>query len=127
MRCRIGCRIAALFRGIRTPKRLKMIRNRAKSIRKLLNIVWFSYRNADKAAASAPCILAILTHLRVRVKICILTHPQVLIRKRQHMDKPGKTGKKQGKSICRQGISTPSTTALKAANTLLLHRQIDTF
>ncbi len=25
--------------------------------------------------ASAPCILAILTHLRVRVKICILTHP----------------------------------------------------
>ena len=24
--------------------------------------------------ASAPCILAILTHLRVRVKICILTH-----------------------------------------------------
>ena len=26
-------------------------------------------------SASAPCILAILTHLRVRVKICILTHP----------------------------------------------------
>ena len=28
-------------------------------------------------SASAPCILAILTHLRVRVKICILTHPHV--------------------------------------------------
>ena len=33
----------------------------------------FSTRPAP--SASAPCILAILTHLRVRVKICILTHP----------------------------------------------------
>ena len=39
----------------------------------------------------------------------------------------GEIGEKHGKSICRQGISTPSTTAQKAANTLLLHRQIDTF
>ena len=31
-------------------------------------------------APSAPCILAILTHLRVRVKICILTRPPFLLK-----------------------------------------------
>ena len=36
-------------------------------------VMYFSTLPAP--SASAPCILAILTHLRVRVKICILTHP----------------------------------------------------
>ena len=36
-------------------------------------VMYFSTLPAS--SASAPCILAILTHLRVRVKICILTHP----------------------------------------------------
>ena len=38
-------------------------------------VMYFSTLPAP--SASAPCILAILTHLRVRVKICILTHPPV--------------------------------------------------
>ena len=38
-------------------------------------VMYFSTHPAP--SASAPCILAILTHLRVRVKICILTHPHV--------------------------------------------------
>ena len=38
-------------------------------------VMYFSTLPAP--SASAPCILAILTHLRVRVKICILTHHQV--------------------------------------------------
>ena len=38
-------------------------------------VMYFSTLPAP--SASAPCILAILTHLRVRVKICILTHPHV--------------------------------------------------
>ena len=37
-------------------------------------VMYFSTLPAP--SASAPCILAILTHLRVRVKICILTHPR---------------------------------------------------
>ena len=36
-------------------------------------VMYFSTLPAP--SASAPCILAILTHLRMRVKICILTHP----------------------------------------------------
>ena len=38
-------------------------------------VMYFSTLPAP--SASAPCILAILTHLRVRVKICILTHPPI--------------------------------------------------
>ena len=33
------------------------------------------FRTLPAPSASAPCISAILTHLRMRVKICILTHP----------------------------------------------------
>ena len=40
-------------------------------------VMYFSTLPAP--SASAPCILAILTHLRVRVKICILTHPRFYI------------------------------------------------
>ena len=37
-------------------------------------VMYFSTLPAP--SSSAPCILTILTHLRVCVKICILTHPQ---------------------------------------------------
>ena len=40
-------------------------------------VMYFSTLPAP--SASAPCILAILTHLRVRVKICILTHPHPIL------------------------------------------------
>ena len=40
-------------------------------------VMYFSTLPAP--SASAPCILAILTHLRVRVKICILTHPPLCL------------------------------------------------
>ena len=41
-------------------------------------VMYFSTLPAP--SASAPCILAILTHLRMRVKICILTPPPFLLK-----------------------------------------------
>ena len=45
-------------------------------------VMYFSTLPAP--SPSAPCILAILTHLRVRVKICILTHPLFWVLKKTY-------------------------------------------
>ena len=58
----------------RAERRCVIMANLLRCYRHSGLVMYFSTLPAP--SASAPCILAILTHLRVRVKICILTHPQ---------------------------------------------------
>ena len=55
------------------PRRCVIMAHLLRGYRHSGLVMYFSTLPAP--SASAPCILAILTHLRMRVKICILTHP----------------------------------------------------